>query len=146
MGMENKSVINETWTRAYSSAFPTIQSSIGALNFPMDAMQQLKLSPEAQKFPHEAVTPENVDALRELPIWVVVGRQDHAISIKSIEVVSQSYGGCPYVVIENAGHFIQEDAPETIVALLQMFIQSTGGAPPSFENMAGVPPLNLGRL
>ena len=146
MGMENKSVINETWTRAYSSAFPTIQSSIGALNFPMDAMQQLKLSPEAQKFPHEAVTPENVDALRELPIWVVVGRQDHAISIKSIEVVSQSYGGCPYVVIENAGHFIQEDAPETIVALLQMFIQSTGGARPSFENMAGVPPLNLGRL
>ena len=77
---------------------------------------------------------------------MVVGRQDHAISIKNIEVVSQSYGGCPYVVIENAGHFIQEDAPETIVALLQMFIQSTGGARPSFENMAGVPPLNLGRL
>ena len=146
MGMENKSVINETWTRAYSSAFPTIQSSIGALNFPMDAMQQLKLSPDAQKFPHEAVTPENVGTLRELPIWMVVGRQDHAISIKGIEAASQSYGGCPYVVIENAGHFIQEDAPETIVALLQMFVQSTGGARPSFKKLVGVPPPGPNRL
>ena len=146
MGMENKSVVNETWTRAYSSAFPTIQSSIGALNFPMDAMQQLKLSSDAQKFPHEAVTPENVGTLRELPIWMVVGRQDHAISIKGIEAASQSYGGCPYVVIENAGHFIQEDAPETIVALLQMFIQSTGGVCPSFKKLVGVPPLGPNRL
>ncbi len=146
MGMENKSVINETWTRAYSSAFPTIQSSIGALNFPMDAMQQLKLSPDAQKFPHEAVTLGNVGTLRELPIWMVVGRQDHAISIKGIEAASQSYGGCPYVVIENAGHFIQEDAPETIVALLQMFVQSTGGARPSFKKLVGVPPPGPNRL
>ena len=146
MGMENKSVINETWTRAYSSAFPTIESSIGALNFPMDAMQQLKLSSDAQKFPHEAVTLERVDALKELPIWMVVGRLDHAISIKGIEVASQSYGNCPYVIIENAGHFIQEDAPETIVALLQMFIQSTGGTRPSFESLIGVSTPNLSRL
>ena len=140
MGMEKKSVINETWTKAYSSAFPTMESSIGAMNFPMEAMFQLKLSPEAQSFHHDSVTPKNVAAIKGLPIWMIVGRQDRAISIKRIEQVSSSYGGCPYVIIENSGHFIQEDAPETVVALLQMFIQSTGGVPASFEKTVGVPP------
>ena len=117
-----------------------MESSIGAMNFPMEAMFQLKLSPEAQSFHHDSVTPKNVAAIKGLPIWMVVGRQDHAISIKRIEQVSSSYGGCPYVIIENSGHFIQEDAPETVVALLQMFIQSTGGVPANFEKAVGVPP------
>ena len=140
MGLENKAVISETWSRAYSSAFPTIQSSVGALNFPMDAMNQLKLSPEAQAYPHEAVTPESVEAGKASPIWMAVGRQDHAISITRIADCASSFGGCPYVIIEKAGHFIQEDAPETIVALLQTFIQATGGGSPRFEKSAGVPP------
>ncbi len=146
MGLENKAVINETWIRAYSSAFPTIESSIGALNFPMDAMNQLKLSPVAQGFPHEAVIPESVAAVKEIPIWMAVGRQDHAISVTRIEACASSFGGCPYVIIENAGHFIQEDAPETIVALLQMFIQATDGGSPTFEKSVGVPPPGLSRL
>ena len=104
------------------------------------AVPKLKLSPEAQSFHHESVTPQNIAAIKNLPIWMIVGRQDHAISVRQIEQVSSSYGGCPYVVIENSGHFIQEDAPETVVALLQMFIQSTGGVPASFEKTVGVPP------
>ena len=137
MGLQNKTVMNETWIRAYATAFPTMKSSVGALNFPMDAMHQLKLSPEAQSFPHEAVTPDSVAAIKKLPIWIVVGRHDHAISISRIEQVSRSYGSCPYVILENVGHFIQEDAPEIMVALLQMFVQSTGGTLPSFENALG---------
>lgn len=146
MGLENKRIINETWTRAYSSAFPTVESSIGALNFPMDAMNQLKLSPAAQSFPHEAVTPETIAAIRKTPIWMAVGRHDHAISVSRIADCAASFGGCPYVIIENAGHFIQEDAPETIVALMQTFIQATGGSSPKFQESAGVPPPGSRRL
>ena len=146
MGIENKAVIDATWTRAYASAFPTVQSAVGALNFPMDAMNQLTLSPEAQAFPHEAVTPDSVEAVQAIPIWMAVGRRDHAISVSRIEDCAASFGGCPYVIIENAGHFIQEDAPETVVALLQTFIQATGGGVPRFEESVGVPPPGSGRL
>ncbi len=138
MGIENKKVMNSTWVRAYSAPFPNVESCIGALNFPMEAMGQLSLSPEAHVFHFEAVTEENVAALKALPIQMVVGRKDRAISVAKVRNVSASYGDCPYVIIENAGHFIQEDAPETIVALLQMFIQSTGGAVPAFESAMGV--------
>ena len=31
----------------------------------------------------------------------------------------------PVVELPNAGHFCQEDAPETLVALIQQFIQMT---------------------
>jgi len=138
MGLENTKVINMTWVRAYASAFPTVESSIGALNFPMEAMCQLSLSPEAHAFHYEAVTNANVSALRALPIQMVVGRKDRAISVSKVEAASASFGGCPYVIIEGAGHFIQEDAPETVVALLQMFIQSTGGGIPRFADSLGV--------
>ena len=146
MGVENKAVMDATWIRAYSSAFPTIESSVGALNFPMEVMSQLSLSPEADAFHYEAVTPENVEAVRALPIWMALGRHDHAISVGRIEAIAASYGGCPYVIIENAGHFVQEDAPETLVALLQMFIQTTGGETPRFEDAVGVPPPGSAKL
>lgn len=129
MGVENTAVMTKTWVRAYAAAFPTTNASIGALNFPMEAMSQLSLSPEAHAFHFEAVTPDAVAALRSLPIQMVIGRQDRAISAAKVEAVSRSLGGCPYVILEGAGHFIQEDAPETCVALLQMFIQSTGARP-----------------
>ena len=112
----------------------------------MDAMNQLKLSPEAQAFPHEAVTPASIEAVQAIPIWMAVGRRDHAISVSRIEDCAASFGGCPYVIIENAGHFIQEDAPETVVALLQTFIQATGGGVPRFEKSVGVPPPGSRRL
>jgi len=31
----------------------------------------------------------------------------------------------PITLLEEAGHFCQEDAPETIVPLIQQFIQTT---------------------
>jgi haloalkane dehalogenase len=31
----------------------------------------------------------------------------------------------PVVKLSRAGHFVQEDAPETVVALIQQFIQQT---------------------
>lgn len=140
MGLENKAVMTESWIRAYASAFPTQAASVGALNFPMEAMSQLKMSPEAQAFPHEAVTPESVQAVKDIPLMLVVGRHDHAISLGRIKETAASYGGCPYLILEKAGHFLQEDAPETVVALLQAFMQMTGGDSPTFDDCVGVPP------
>lgn len=128
MGIENAAVMTRTWIQAYSAAFPTTAASIGALNFPMEAMSQLSLSPEAHAFHFDAVTQDAVDSVRSLPIQMVIGGRDRAISAARVDAVSRSYGGCPFVILDGAGHFIQEDAPETCVALLKMFIQSTGWA------------------
>ncbi len=35
--------------------------------------------------------------------------------------------GQPHVIIANAGHFLQEDQPEQLVALIETFIRNTGG-------------------
>ena len=37
VGFQKSSNIDDTWQRAYCSAFPTPESCIGALNFPLDA-------------------------------------------------------------------------------------------------------------
>ena len=94
----------------------------------------------------EASNADSIAALKALPIQLVVGRKDYAINAKTVEAASTSYGGVPYVILENAGHFIQEDAPETLVAMLQMFIQTTGGTPPPAEKAVGVPPPGTARM
>jgi haloalkane dehalogenase len=57
---------------------------------------------------------------------LVVGLRDHAIAPDhQIADFRTLFPSGPIVTLPNAGHFCQEDAPETIVALIQQFLQLT---------------------
>jgi haloalkane dehalogenase len=119
IGFENSSVIDDTWIRAYSTAFSTPEECIGGLQFPLDIHLGRVGEYLAEGF-------GGVDALKSKPAMLAVGMKDHAVPPQTaIADFRALWPEGPVVELPNAGHFCQEDAHETLVALIQQFVQMT---------------------
>ena len=69
---------------------------------------------------------EAIAALRAVPAMLAVGMRDTALLPQYvIPSFRLSYPDAPVVEIPSAGHFPTEDAPETLLALLDLFLQTT---------------------
>jgi haloalkane dehalogenase len=119
IGFENSAAIDDNWLAAYSAPFPAAQDCIGAIEFPLDALLGRILPYVREGFPL-------VGNLRSKPAMLAVGLADKAIA-PDVQMADfrNLWPGRPVVPLPHAGHFSQEDAPETIVALIQAFIQTT---------------------
>lgn len=119
LGFENSAVINETWLRAYSAPFKNKEECKGAIEFPLDVA--------LQRIAH--YVKEGAGGLQELRrkhAMLAEGMLDRAIPPeRAIADFKILFPDGPLVELENVGHFCQEDAPETLVALVQQFIQTT---------------------
>ena len=117
IGFENSSVIDDTWIRAYSAPFPTPEECKGGLEFPLDAYLGRIGEYMVEGF-------AGLDALKSKPAMLAEGMKDHAIPPETaIADFRALWPDGPVVELPNAGHFCQEDAPETLVALIQQFVQ-----------------------
>jgi pimeloyl-ACP methyl ester carboxylesterase len=118
IGFERTGVVDDTWIRAYSAPFETPADCIGAVEFPKDAFLG-----RIRDYVLEGAV--GVDALRAKPAMLAEGLADHAIppalAIADFEAL---WPGRPAVRLPGVGHFCQEDAPETLVALVAQFMQS----------------------
>ncbi len=117
LGFENLSAVNADWLAAYGSAFPTMEDSIGAIEFPLDVLLGRIVPYVTEGFPL-------VDNLKSKPAMLAVGMKDRAIAP---EVQLADFKGIwpdrPIVKLPDAGHFSQEDAPDVVIALIQLFVQ-----------------------
>ncbi len=119
IGFENSSVIDDTWIRAYSAPFPTPADCKGGLEFPLDVHYGRITEYLVEGF-------GGVDALKSKPAMLAEGMHDHAIPPAfAIADFTALWPDGPVVELTNAGHFCQEDVPETLVALIQQFLQMT---------------------
>jgi cis-3-alkyl-4-acyloxetan-2-one decarboxylase len=119
MGFENSAAIDDTWIRAYSAPFPTPEDCKGGLEFPLDVHLG-----RIGEYMAEGVS--GVEALKSKPAMLAEGMKDHAIwPERAIADFEALWPDGPLVELANAGHFCQEDTPETLVALIQQFIQMT---------------------
>ncbi|MGH7800001.1 MAG: alpha/beta fold hydrolase [Thermodesulfobacteriota bacterium] len=119
LGFENSAVVNETWQRAYSAPFENKDECKGAIEFPLDVALQ-----RVANYVKEGVG--GVEELRKKPAMLAEGMRDRAIPPeRAITDFNTLFPNGPIVELENVGHFCQEDAPETLVALIQQFIQMT---------------------
>ena len=118
IGLENMSVVNSEWLAAYGSAFPTKEDCIGAIEFPLDVLQ-------GRIVPYLAEGFALLDNLKSKPAMLAVGMKDRAIA-PAVQVADFKgiWPDGPVVTLPNAGHFSQEDAPDVVIALLQLFVQS----------------------
>jgi haloalkane dehalogenase len=67
-----------------------------------------------------------LDELRNKQAMLAEGMLDRAIPPeRAIADFRILFPDAPVIELENVGHFCQEDAPETLVALIQQFIQMT---------------------
>jgi haloalkane dehalogenase len=113
-------IATPTWIRAYSSPFPTPAECRGVIAFPRQVLQGPE-GPQPDAPPMEAVT-----VVRGLPAMLAVGMRDTALLAKYvIPAFKLSYPDAPVVEIPGAGHFPTEDAPETLLALLELFLQTS---------------------
>jgi len=119
IGFENSGVVDANWVAAYSAPFPNKAACVGAIEFPLDALLGRIVPYVREGFPF-------IDNLKAKPAMLAVGMKDRGIAP---EVQIADFRGIwpdrPIVELPGAGHFSQEDVPDTIVALIQLFIQST---------------------
>src|SRR6516164_3390520 len=119
IGFENTAAVDDTWIRAYSAPFETPEECVGAFEFPLDAYLG-----RIRDYVVEGAG--GVEALKAIPAMLAEGMRDHAIppalAIGDFEAL---WPGRPVVQLPLSGHFSQEDAPDTLVALISQLMQTT---------------------
>jgi haloalkane dehalogenase len=117
LGFENSAVVDGSWLRAYSTPFENKEECKGAIEFPLDVALQRIVN-----YIKEGT--DGIEELRKKPAMLAEGMCDRAIPPeRAITDFKTLFPAGPIVKLENVGHFCQEDAPETLVALIQQFIQ-----------------------
>lgn len=119
VGFERTAHVDETWVRAYAAPFPTPESTIAALRFP-----QCIADSETIEFLKRIRTPEAIEAIRSKPAMYVHGEEDRAIPLGfGVGCFRDLWPDGPVTTLPGVGHFLQEDAPETVSALITQFTQ-----------------------
>jgi pimeloyl-ACP methyl ester carboxylesterase len=118
VGFENLAAVNEDWLKAYAAPFPTMEDCLGAIEFPLDALL-------GRFVPYVVEGFQLLDHLKAKPAMLAIGMKDGAIS-PAVQIADFKgiWPDRPIVKLPNVGHFCQEDAPETLIALIQLFMQS----------------------
>ncbi|MHA1299009.1 MAG: alpha/beta fold hydrolase [Candidatus Helarchaeota archaeon] len=105
--------------KAYTAPFPNKESCIGAMAFPKDI-------PKGDDHPSSKIMQEIRDNLKILegkPKILIWGMKDKIFPPKIIEIWKKIYQGIKCHEIENAGHYLQEDAPDEIIEIIKNFIK-----------------------
>ncbi|MFD7665882.1 alpha/beta fold hydrolase [Streptomyces sp. NPDC059788] len=114
-------IVTPTWVRAYAAHFTDRAACEGVLRFP----QQL-VAPDPEAAPAPEPDPAAVAAVRAKPAMLVEGMRDTALLPRHVIPAFQlAFPDAPVIELPDAGHFPSEDAPETLLALLQLFLQTT---------------------
>lgn len=121
IGFQNTGVADDTWVRAYSAPFPDRASCKGAIEFPLDVHYGRFLN-----YTLAGLKTGNLAAVKSKPAMLVSSDLDFGIDPDfAREDFRLIFPEAPIVPLTGVGHFCQEDVPETLVALLQNFMQST---------------------
>jgi pimeloyl-ACP methyl ester carboxylesterase len=116
-------IATPTWIRAYSSPFATPDECRGVIEFPR---QLLVSAPDPALTPPDAAA---IAAVRAKPAMLVEGMRDTAIVPRhAISAFRLAFPEAPVIELPDAGHFPTEDAPETLLALLQLFLKLSHGS------------------
>lgn len=113
-------IITPAWVRAYSAHFHSPAECRGVIRFP----QQL-IAPDPTDTPAPP-DPEAVAALRSKPAVLVEGMQDTALlPCHIIPAFRLAYPDAPIIELPHSGHFTPEDAPQELLATLELFLQTS---------------------
>ena len=119
IGFERTAQVDETWVRAYASPFPTPESCRGALQFPRNITD-----PKTFEFFQELADKHDVEVLKTIPAMCIHGEEDRAMPARyTVFRFKSIWPNGPVVTLPGVGHFVQEDAPETVTALIEQFVQ-----------------------
>ncbi|WP_329362981.1 alpha/beta fold hydrolase [Streptomyces sp. NBC_01483] len=117
-GFQDNTVITPAWIRAYATAFPTREQTLGALGwargFALGTHRFASPSPQAR------------EAAAHLPALTVWGMQDQ--TLRAEHFLPLFHAAFPHGLateLPTAGHYSPEDAPEAVLALVRLFLDAT---------------------
>lgn len=120
VGFENSAAVDATWIRAYSAPFPDRASCIGGIEFPLDVHYA-----RIAEYTQAGLATGNLDAVKAKPAMLALGLEDHAINPENAKADFRAlFPQAPLVTLPGVGHYCQEDAPETLVSMIDHFIQA----------------------
>lgn len=122
IGFENNDVITDEWIRAYAAPFPTPADCVGAKAFPLNT-----INPVSWAYTEAPMRePTSVEALREKPALMMLGAEDRtAPAVIAEALLHEIWPEAPSIHLPGVGHFAQEDAPETVIALIEQFVATS---------------------
>ncbi|MEE2745948.1 MAG: alpha/beta fold hydrolase [Pseudomonadota bacterium] len=121
IGFQNTSVVTDEWIRAYSAAFPTRDSCIGGIQFPLD-IHYKRIVP----YVIESIKTGDIKSLLKKPAMLAYGLEDKAIDPNyAINDFKELFPDGPVTELPGIGHFCQEDAPDQIIQLIENFMHET---------------------
>jgi cis-3-alkyl-4-acyloxetan-2-one decarboxylase len=116
VGLERLDRVDPTFIRAYGAPFATPADCKGAIEFPLDLANG-----RIRDFVREGAG--GVAAIRTKPACMIEGMRDRAIPpALAIADFKGLWPSAPVIELADAGHYLQEDAPETVVPLVQAFL------------------------
>ncbi len=118
MGIYNKGKVTPTLLNAYNAPFPRDEYYIGSLAWPKD-IPVGNSHPSAKPMIHIR---KNLHKLLDKPKILIWGMKDPIFPTWTIDWWNKIYPGIETYKIENASHFLQEDAPELIISLIKDFL------------------------
>lgn len=116
-GFERKDT-SEAFFRAYSLPFATPEECNGVIAFPKSIV--------TGSFKAEKGSDETVAAVKAKPAMMIYGTKDKVLLAKYfVPVFKRAFPNAPIHYLDNASHFLLEDAPEEIGELILSFIKSS---------------------
>ena len=122
LGIQRRDVVTDTWLRAYAAAFPTLEECRAAIAFPLDGLHLERIRetlvgalPALFKLGQAGVPAMMIEGMKDRAIWPHVAIAGFRAFFPQGTVHE----------VPGAGHFIQEDAPEIVVPLIQEFCLRT---------------------
>jgi pimeloyl-ACP methyl ester carboxylesterase len=103
--------------RAYRAPFPDWHSRVGILAFPRDIV----VGDDHPSAPAMREIAEKLPSLK-VPVLLIWALRDPAFPRAMIGLWQKVFPHAEVHTLERAGHFLQEDEPEQILALLQRFL------------------------
>ena len=105
---------------AYRAPFPTPESRLAMLWWSRDIPVQASDMSYAEMKRVE----KGLSLFQEIPVLLVWGMQDPVIPVSVLRRWQQVYPHAITYELEDASHFLQEDAPERIVQWIEMFLKA----------------------
>lgn len=111
--------LTSTVLAAYRAPFPTPESRLAMLCWSRDIpVQETDVSYAEMK-----QIEERLSLFSQLPVLLIWGMRDPVLSPAVLELWQRHYPQAQTRKLEDASHFLQEDAPESILAWIEAFLQ-----------------------
>jgi haloalkane dehalogenase len=122
LGIQRREAVTDTWLRAYAAAFPTLEECRGAIAFPVEGLHLERIRetlvgalPALYKLGQAGVPALMIEGMQDRAIWPHV----------AIAGFKAFFPKGTVHELPGAGHFIQEDAHEVVVPLIEEFCLRT---------------------